>query len=83
MPAARILSCEVDPESYHFYEIKNNLFNPIDPQDYAVSLAELINAEKAKAEESGLLDKASDNARKIIHNFVSSFNLGDYQLIIR
>lgn len=83
MPEAKIVSCEIDPESYHFYEIKNNLFNPIDPEDYAVSLAELINAEKAKAAEGDLLKKASENARKIVSNFVSSFNLGDYKLIIR
>ena len=77
------MSSVIDPDSYVFYEVKNNILNPIDPQDYAVSFAELIHAEEEKAIEKGILDKANDNALKLIRNFVASYASGEYKLTVK
>lgn len=83
LPEARIMSSEVDPDSYKFYEIRNNILNPISPEDYAVSFADLIHKEEERAVEEGLLEKANANAEKILKNFISSYNSDSYQITVR
>lgn len=73
LPEAKIISSSVDPDSYQFYEIKNNILNPISPENYAVSFADLIHSEEEKAIDKGILDKATNNAKTIISNFVKSY----------
>ena len=82
IPKSRILSSEVNPESYKFYEIKNNILNPISPEDYAVSFADLIHKEEERAVEEGLLEKADANAEKILKNFISSYNSDSYKITV-
>ncbi len=73
LPEAKIISSSVDPDSYQFYEIKNNILNPISPENYAVSFADLIHSEEEKAIDKGLLNKATNNAKTIVSNFVKSY----------
>ena len=73
LPEAKIISSSVDPDSYQFYEIKNNILNPISPENYAVSFADLIHSEEEKAIDKGLLNKATNNAETIVSNFVKSY----------
>lgn len=73
LPEAKIISSSVDPNSYQFYEIKNNILNPISPENYAVSFADLIHSEEEKAIDKGLLNKATNNAKTIVSNFVKSY----------
>ena len=73
LPEAKIISSSVDPDSYQFYEIKNNILNPISPENYAVSYADLIHSEEEKAIDKGLLNKATNNAETIVSNFVKSY----------
>ncbi|MBQ1568174.1 MAG: DUF4230 domain-containing protein [Erysipelotrichaceae bacterium] len=83
LPKSRIMSSEVDPDSYKFYEIKNNILNPISPEDYAVSFADLIHKEEERAVEEGLLEKADENAQKILKNFISSYSSDSYSITIK
>ena len=83
IPGSRILSSEVDPDSYKFYEIRNNILNPISPEDYAVSFADLIHKEEERAVEEGLLEKADVNAQKILKNFISSYNSDAYSITVK
>ena len=83
IPKSRITGSEVDPDSYQFYEIKNNILNPISPEDYAVSFADLIHKEEERAVKEGLLDKADDNAMKILKNFVSSYSSDSYVITVK
>lgn len=71
-PKAEILSSVVDEDSYEFYVKDNNLLNPIDPEEFAVSFADLIHKEEAKAKDSGLLKEAQTNAEKMLTNFVKN-----------
>ncbi|MBQ3295635.1 MAG: DUF4230 domain-containing protein [Erysipelotrichaceae bacterium] len=83
LPKSRIMSSAVDPDSYKFYEIRNNILNPISPEDYAVSFADLIHKEEERAIKEGLLDKADANAQKILKNFISSYNSDRYQISVK
>ena len=81
MPECQIITASIDPESYKLYEYNNNIFNPINPDDFALSLTDLINAEKQNAIDKGLLDKARKNGEEIIGNFIKSFIEVDYNII--
>ena len=83
LPKAEITSSEVDPDSYKFYEIRNNILNPISPEDYAVSFADLIHKEEERAVKEGLLDKADANAQKMMKNFISSYNSDSYKITVK
>ena len=83
LPKAEITSSEVDPDSYKFYEIRNKILNPISPEDYAVSFADLIHKEEERAVKEGLLDKADANAQKMMKNFISSYNSDSYKITVK
>ena len=76
LPETKITSSEIDPDSYKLYSVTNNILNPISPDDFAVSLADLIHAEEDRAIEKGLLDRAQKNAETLIRNFVKSYAEG-------
>ena len=71
MPAAQIVGVDVDPQSFHLYSEKTGLGNPISLSDYNDDLVKLEQTAELKATERGLLDRASENARQIVLNFVS------------
>lgn len=82
LPKAMIISSAVDPDSYKFYEIKNNILNPISPEEYAISFADLIHNEEQKAIDKGLLERADKNAVDLIRNFVKPYTNG-YKVVIK
>ena len=82
IPKAEIISSEVDPDSFRLYDEKNNIFNPIKVQDVTDSFAELLKDEEAKAVEKGIYDKAAENAKTLIENFILTYNLSGYSIIV-
>ena len=48
-----------------------------------MSFAELIHAEEERAVEKGILNKANENAVKMIRNFVGSYASDDYKIIVK
>ena len=81
LPETKITSSEIDPDSYKLYSVTNNILNPISPDDFALSLSDLIHAEEERAIEKGLLQKAQKNAEVLIRNFVKSYAEG-YKITI-
>ena len=71
LPAARVLNVDIDPNSFTLYSEKTGLGNPISMEDFNASLVELEQTAEQKALARGLLDKASDNARVIVRNFIA------------
>ena len=72
LPRAEVRYLDIDPESFVLYSEKEGLGNKISMSDYNDSLIELeANAEK-KAVERGLLDRADENAERVIANFIGS-----------
>ena len=76
LPRTRILSSEIDPDSFELYSEKEGWGNPISVTDYNNSLAELIKKAETSATERGVLEKADENAQLIIRNFILTL-LGD------
>ncbi len=81
LPETAITSSEIDPDSYKLYSVTNNILNPISPDDFALSLSDLIHQEEERAIEKGLLQKAQKNAEVLIRNFVKSYAEG-YKITI-
>lgn len=72
IPKAEILSHELDDESFETLDEKNGLFNPIEIDDIRQFDSVSKEAMEKRAIESGLLDKALENAKYIIYRLVNS-----------
>lgn len=70
IPPAEIRSVTIDPESFELYSEKVGLGNPLSVEDFNTSLIELENSARTKALDRGLLERADENARNVIGNFV-------------
>lgn len=70
IPPAEIRSVTIDPESFELYSEKVGLGNPLSAEDFNTSLIELENSARTKALDRGLLERADENARNVIGNFV-------------
>ena len=72
LPEAAILNVDIDPESFELYTEKEGWGNPISLKDYNQSLVELEKNAADRAVERGLLDRAEENARQVVENFIRS-----------
>ena len=83
LPRAKILNVDIDPESFVLYAEKTGLGNPLSAADFNQSLVELEATAREKALARGLLDRAEENARSVIENFVSGLvNAEEYSVRI-
>ena len=71
LPKAQIQQVSIDPDSFVLHSEKVGLGNPLSVEDFNSSLKELEDSARAKAESKGLLDRANENARTVVSNFVS------------
>ena len=72
VPRASIRSVDIDPNSFELYTEKEGLGNPISVADYNQSLIELEKNAEARALDRGILDRADENAVRVIENFIRS-----------
>lgn len=70
MPAAEVLSYEVDQESVEVLDESSNVFNPISVRDKIKFDEATENAMKERAIENGLLDQAQKNAQEILERLM-------------
>jgi hypothetical protein len=71
VPQSEIQYIDIDYDSFKIYSEKDGLWNPTSIEDYNDSLVDLKKSAKDKAIEKGVLDKADENAKAIIQNFVT------------
>ncbi len=71
MPAAEILGVDIDPESFQLYSEKTGLGNPVSAADFNSSLVELEAKAREKSLQRGVLERADENARRIVRNFIA------------
>ena len=84
VPQAEARPANIDPNSLIVYSEKEGTGNHISIEDYNNSLIELENAAEQKAVERGILDRANENAERIIRTFVGSLvDLSTYRLTVR
>ena len=82
LPKAEILNVDIDPESFELYSEKTGLGNPISAEDFNSSLVELENTASEKAIERGILDRADQNAKTVVKNFIAGLiNPSEYTVL--
>ena len=73
MPKAGILSVDIDPESFVLYSERSGFGNPLSASDFNGSLVELEARAKGRAAERGMVEKADENAKRIVSNYIAGF----------
>ena len=72
LPPAEIFYVDIDPESFQLYDEKKGLGTHIGVEDYNNAFLQLENTAADKAEARGILEKAEENARTVVRNFIRS-----------
>lgn len=72
IPKAKILSHEIDDDSIETLDEKNGLFNPIKIDDIREFDVISKDAMEQRAIENGLLDKAFENAKRILNKIINT-----------
>jgi hypothetical protein len=71
VPPAEIRYIDIDYDSFQMYSEKEGLWNSMSMEDYNDSLSEFEDLAKENAINKGVLEKADENAKTIIENFVT------------
>ncbi len=83
IPPAEIQTVDIDNSTFQVYSEKDHLWNKMQLTDYNDSLAKYKEAARKKALENGILDKADEQARKLVMNFIRSIpDAADYKVAI-
>lgn len=80
MPVATITDSVLDEKSMVILDQKNNIFNPLDLGDYQDTLKKELNARELKAKKDGLLERAQDNADKILRKLLQGLGFKDIKI---
>lgn len=78
IPEAKVLDNYIKWDNVYCEET-NNILNPIDFEQYKILIEEIEDLGLIKAEEEGIYEKAEDNLKKIIKNFLSGFE--EYEIV--
>ncbi|MBO4902343.1 MAG: DUF4230 domain-containing protein [Lachnospiraceae bacterium] len=81
LPKSKILSSEIDENSFKLYDEKQSIFNPLSVSDVNDTIKDLKAKAEADAEKKGVLERADKNAVKMIKQLlVSTYDLSDYTI---
>ena len=72
LPEIRILSVEIQEDSFRLYNDGTNLFTSLKMEDVNESLTELKQNARKTAIQNGILENARDNAETLIRSFLGS-----------
>lgn len=82
MPEVKILSNEVDENSFEIYDSTKNIFNSLKVSEINASLLALKEESEEKAVQNGLLDNAKRNAETLVTGFLAgAYDLGSYSIV--
>ena len=80
VPKATITDSVLDEKSMVILDQKNNIFNPLDLGDYQETLKKELKARELKAKKDGILERAQDNADKILRKMLQSLGYKDISI---
>ena len=81
LPEVKILSNEIDENSFEIFDESHNIFNTLKINDMNTSLIALKEESEAKAIDNGLLENARKNAEVLVRSFLSgAFDLTLYSV---
>lgn len=82
VPKSRILSSEIDENSFQIYDEEQSIFNQLSISNFNDTTAQMKANAEEKAIKKGLLDNADANAKLIMNNFIASFDISDYTVTV-
>ena len=83
IPKSKFQSVDIDPNTFQKYSENDSIWNPLNIEDYNISLTEFEDTARQKAYESGILERSDEQAKTLIRNFISNFpNTSDYEIEI-
>ena len=81
LPKARILSSEIDYDSFELYDEQKSIFNPLSVRDVNKSNSELLRSAEKDAIAKGVLERADENAETLVVNFLrGAFEVRSYAI---
>ena len=81
LPKARILSSEIDYDSFELYDEQKSIFNPLSVRDVNKSDSELLRSAEKDAIAKGVLTRADENAETLVVNFLrGAFDVRSYAI---
>lgn len=82
LPATKLLSIEIKEDSLEIYDERKNIFTPLDLSDIQDSREDMLEEIKQKANEQGLLEQATENAKVLIQGFLSGhYDPNEYEYV--
>ena len=82
MPEVKVLSNEIDEDSFEVFDESRNIFNTLKVSDINTSLIALKEESQNKAISNGLLENAKRNAETMVTGFLSgAFDLSVYSVV--
>ena len=81
LPEIRVLSCEINPESFKLYHEAESIFRQITMEENNQALVELQESAQANAIHNGLLENAQANAEALLTGFFAQvYDLNVYTI---
>lgn len=81
IPESKILSSEIDENSFKLYDEKKSIFNPLSVSDVNDTIKDLKEKAEADAIKKGVLKRADKNAVNLIKQFLkSTYEVSDYTI---
>lgn len=81
LPETKVLSCDIDADSFKLYHEKESIFRQISLEENNDALKSLKQTAQKNAVSTGLLDNARSNAETILTGFFSSvYDLEEYKI---
>lgn len=81
IPSSEFQSVDIEPKSFQIYSEKEYLWNPLNIEDYNMSLSQFEDTAREKAYESGILERSDEQAKELIKNFIKNFpGTSDYEI---
>ncbi len=72
IPPSEIKNVDIDTSTFQVFSEKDSIWNPINLEDYNISLTEFEENAKNKALENGILQRSDEQAKTLITNFIEN-----------
>ena len=82
LPETRILSSEIDRDSFKVYHEDESIFRQISLEENNEALNEMVSRAEEDVIANGLFDNACDNAKTLIKGFFSQvYDMNEYEIV--
>ena len=72
LPAAEVISHELDTSSFEYYNVKNSVFTSISPEELTVKVDELKAEQEAELQDGDFYTEVAENAQTVIEELLTN-----------